>query len=57
MVDISIKICERNDAETIDDDGIFWLNEKHIEEGLDQKNWEKLQQNIIQIIGNIDMNK
>ena len=33
---------ERNDIETIiDNDGILWLNEKHIQEGLDHKNlWE-----------------
>ena len=33
MVDISRKTYERNDIETIvDNDGILWLNEKHIEE-------------------------
>ena len=38
MVDISRKTYERNGTETIvDNDGIFWLNEKHIEEGLDHK--------------------
>ena len=38
MVDISRKSYERNDIESIaDDDGIFCLNEKHIEEGLDHK--------------------
>ena len=36
MTDISRKTNERNDIETlVDHDGIFWLNEKHIEEGLD----------------------
>ena len=39
MVDMSRKTYERNGIETIiDNDGIFWLNEKHIEEGLDHKN-------------------
>ena len=39
MVDISRKIYERNGIEKIvDDDGILWLNEKHIEEELDHKN-------------------
>ena len=39
MVDISRKIYERNGIEkTVDDDGILWLNEKHIEEELDHKN-------------------
>ena len=27
----------------VDNDGILWLNEKHIEEGVDQKHCEKLQ--------------
>ena len=39
MVDMSRKTYERNGIETIiDNDRIFWLNEKHIEEGLDHKN-------------------
>ena len=39
MTDISRKTYERNDIETIvDNDGILWLNEKHIEERLDSKN-------------------
>ena len=29
MVDISRKTYERNGVETIDCDGILWLNEKH----------------------------
>ena len=34
MVDINRKKYERNSIETIvDDDGIMWLNEKHIEKG------------------------
>ena len=38
MVDISRKKYERNGTETIADNyGILWLNEKHIEEGLDYK--------------------
>ena len=39
MVDISRKTYERNGIETIvDNDGILWLNGKHIEEELDHKN-------------------
>ena len=39
MTDISRKTYERNGKETIvDNDGILWLNEKHIEERLDRKN-------------------
>ena len=38
MADISRKTNERNDIEIIiDNDGILWLNDKHIEEGLDHK--------------------
>ena len=38
MVDISRKTDERNGNETIvDTDGILWLNEKHVEEGLNHK--------------------
>ena len=38
MVDISKKTYEKNAVETIwDSDGILWLNEKHIKEGLDHK--------------------
>ena len=37
MIDISRKTYERNGIETIvDNNGTLWLNEKHIEEGLDQ---------------------
>ena len=43
MVDISRKTYEINGIETIaDNDEILWLNEKHIEAGLDHKSWEKL---------------
>ena len=43
MVDISKKTYERNAVETIgDSDGILSLNEKHIEEGLDHKNVQKI---------------
>ena len=35
MVDITRKNYERNGIETkVDNDGILWLNDKHIEEGL-----------------------
>ena len=38
MVDISRKTYKRNSIETIvDNDGILWLNEKHIKERLDHK--------------------
>ena len=40
MADISKKTYEINGIETIvDNDGILWLNEKHIEAGLDHKNF------------------
>ena len=43
MVDISRKTYEINDIETIvHNDGISWLNEKHIEEGLDHKNLSEI---------------
>ena len=43
MVDISKKTYERNAVETIgDSDGILSLNEKHIEEGLDHKDYSKI---------------
>ena len=43
LVDISRKTYERNGIETIvDNDGILWLNEKHIEEGLDHKNLQEI---------------
>ena len=39
MVDINRKTYKRNGVETIvDSNGILWVNEKHIEEGLDHKN-------------------
>ena len=38
MVDMRRKTYERNGKEAIIyNDGILWLNEKHIEEGLDHK--------------------
>ena len=43
MVDISRKLYERNGIETIVyNDGILWLNEKHIEEGLDHENLREI---------------
>ena len=43
MVDISRKKYGRNGIETIvDNDGILWLNEKYIEEGLDQKDLQEI---------------
>ena len=39
MVDISRKTYKRNGIKTIvDNEGVLWLNEKHIEKGLDHKN-------------------
>ena len=39
MVDISSKLSKTNGVETtVDSDGTLWLNEKHIEEGLDHIN-------------------
>ena len=43
MVDISRNTYERNGIETIiDNDRILWLNEKHIEEGLDHKHLREI---------------
>ena len=43
MVNISRKTYERNGRETVvDNDGIFWVNEKDIEEGLDHKNLREI---------------
>ena len=43
MVDISRETYEGNGIETIvDNDGLLWSNEKHIEEGLDYKNLWKI---------------
>ena len=40
MVDISRKTDERNGREIIlDNDRIMWLNEKHIQKGLDHKHF------------------
>ena len=39
MVDIGRKMYEKNGIEIIaDNDGLLWLNGKHIEEGLGHKN-------------------
>ena len=39
MVGISRKAYERNHVgKIVDNDGVLWLNEKHIEHGLDHKN-------------------
>ena len=43
MVDTSRKTYERNSIETIvDNDGILWLYEKHIKEGLRHKNLQEI---------------
>ena len=43
MVDISRKKYGRDGIETIvDNDGILWLNEKYIEEGLDHKDLQEI---------------
>ena len=43
IVDLSRKTYERGGIETIvDNDGILWLDEKHIEEGLDHKNLQEI---------------
>ena len=43
MADISRKTHERNGIETIvDNDGILWLNENHIDEGLGHKNLREI---------------
>ena len=58
MADISKEKYGKNGIETIvDNDGILWLNERHIEEGLDYKNLRETQYHIIQITENKDMNQ
>ena len=43
MVDIRRKTYERNDIETIvHNNGILWLNEKRMEEGLDHNNLREI---------------
>ena len=43
MVDLSRRTYKRNDIEKIvDNDGILWLNVKHIEEGVDNENLRKV---------------
>ena len=43
MPNISEKMYEKIEIETIlDNDGILWLNKKHIEEGLDCKNLREI---------------
>ena len=57
MADISKEKYGKNGIETIvDNDGILWLNERYIEEGLDYKNLRETQYHIIQITENKDMN-
>ena len=42
MVNISRKTFQRKGKEKIvDNDGILWLNEKHLEEGLDHKKFQE----------------
>ena len=43
MVDISRETYGRSGIETtVNNDGILWLNEKDIEEGLDHKNLQEI---------------
>ena len=43
MFDITKKTYERNGIKTIvHNDGVLWLNEKHIEEGLHDKNLQEI---------------
>ena len=43
MVDITRKTYEKNVIETIvDNDGVLWLNKKHVVEGLDHKSLQKI---------------
>ena len=57
MINISRKTYERNGIETIkDNNGTLWLNEKHIEEGLDQKKFREIKTKYNSNQGNIDMN-
>ena len=57
MVKISRKTYERNDIKTIvDNDEILWLNEKHIEEGLDHQNLREIAAKYLSGPENINMN-
>ena len=57
MVKISRKTYERNDIEIIvDNDEILWLNEKHIEEGLDHQNLREIAAKYLSGPENINMN-
>ena len=42
MLDISRKTSERNSIEIVDNDGILWWNEKHIEEELDHQKFQEI---------------
>ena len=43
MADISRKTYERSGIEAIvDNDGVLWLKEKHVKEGLDHKNLQEI---------------
>ena len=42
MLDISRKTSERNGIEIVDNDGILWWNEKHIEEELDHQKFQEI---------------
>ena len=57
MVDITRKNYERNCIETkVDNDGILWLNDKHIEEGIRHKNLQETTKKYGLNKKNIDMN-
>ena len=59
MVDIRRKMYERNGVEAIvDSDGVLWLNEKHIEEGIDHENLRvtTVKYPFLQTIENVDIN-
>ena len=42
MLDISRKTSERNGIEIVDNNGILWWNEKHIEEELDHQKFQEI---------------
>ena len=42
MLDISRKTSERNSIEIVDNDGILWWNEKHIEEELGHQKFQEI---------------
>ena len=56
LVDIGKETYKSNGIKVIVDDiGTLWLNEKHIEEKLGQKNYQLLQRNMTKYTKSADM--